>query len=482
MLAEVAVSTSSRDSAVHIWDIRNGALLATLKGNTCAPGAAAVVPAVGTHLAGTHSAPVQAASALPGDPAAAADAAALPGTAQASAHAGPLSGSNWSSGEHGWMLPSLLIAAQSDRASVNAWSFSKAQPVAKSIVPERLACIAVANSGRFCAAGGISGRLYLWELASGNLMRMFDAHYKPVKTLRFTADDAWLLSGGEDAMIHVWALNDLLNESMDHQELPPKIRSLKGHTLPIWDLATGTALVTVVFPRPLTCIAVDALETTVFAGSVDGTIRAVDLVRSANGSLRAIADGDIRDAEAEPRVFRSHTAAITCLSPSMDESLLVSGSEDGDCIVWDTSTRQPLRAFKAHKEPVSTVHVVLKPPGVGNPDAPSRVHLEQLKRFPVPRRSVDPGHTDGAAHAPVPVLPSRGIEALNDSLDTDNSSDAAYLIASVRQSAATQDAGGVAGPSELEILRSRLALVEKHNEELRRLNEELCESIVSRAL
>ena len=38
------------------------------------------------------------------------------------------------------------------------------------------------------------------------MLRMFDAHYKPVTVVRFTADDALMISGGEDAMIHLWLL------------------------------------------------------------------------------------------------------------------------------------------------------------------------------------------------------------------------------------------------------------------------------------
>ena len=36
----------------------------------------------------------------------------------------------------------------------------------------------VADDGWLCAGGGLSGRVYLWEVSSGALLRAWDAHYK----------------------------------------------------------------------------------------------------------------------------------------------------------------------------------------------------------------------------------------------------------------------------------------------------------------
>lgn len=63
----------------------------------------------------------------------------------------------------------------------------------------------------YCAVGTATGKLMLWEVGSGKLLAVLEkAHYRGVSALRFTDDGAFLLSGGDDAMVHVWRLSSLL--------------------------------------------------------------------------------------------------------------------------------------------------------------------------------------------------------------------------------------------------------------------------------
>jgi WD40 repeat protein len=41
-------------------------------------------------------------------------------------------------------------------------------------------------------------------MTNGNLIRMFDAHYKAVRIIKFSVDDVSFLSGGEDGSVHLW--------------------------------------------------------------------------------------------------------------------------------------------------------------------------------------------------------------------------------------------------------------------------------------
>lgn len=56
-----------------------------------------------------------------------------------------------------------------------------------------------------------------------------------------------------------------------------------------------------------------------------------------------------------------HSGTVYSLSLSFDGSLLISASEDGNCIVWDVASRQSLRKFESHKGPVTHVSCIMRP-------------------------------------------------------------------------------------------------------------------------
>jgi hypothetical protein len=43
---------------------------------------------------------------------------------------------------------------------------------------EQLRCVAASPDGSLVAAGGISGRVYVWQAGSGRLLRSWPAHYR----------------------------------------------------------------------------------------------------------------------------------------------------------------------------------------------------------------------------------------------------------------------------------------------------------------
>lgn len=100
----------------------------------------------------------------------------------------------------------LVAAALGARAAVHVWRWSKDQPIERMVCPERLACLAMSTDGAFIAAGGLNGKLYLWETSEGALLKVFDAHYARVTVIRFLGDSQSLLTAGEDGMFRVWSI------------------------------------------------------------------------------------------------------------------------------------------------------------------------------------------------------------------------------------------------------------------------------------
>ena len=176
----------------------------------------------------------------------------------------------------------------------------------------------------------------------------------------------------------------------------------------IWQLGSQETLATFCFPHPLTCIAVDPSETMFYVGTVAGTLHVAHLYpQSQPGVFTGLVPGSVVENDSMETGFVGHTGAIQSLSLSMDGSRLVSGSQDGSVIVWDTRSRQSLRTFDHHKGifekrsqkgPVTSVWVMLSPPFLFNPWDKIPTKMAQLQRYPKTRAQM---------HA-LPMTPRRG--------------------------------------------------------------------------
>ena len=135
--------------------------------------------------------------------------------------------------------------------------------------PEALQAMALAPSGRWIAGAAATGRAYLWQAATGHLLRVWDAHYGAVTRLAFTEDDAVVISAGDDATVRAWALAKCVPPPRLHTQCaaspshgpvrtsvrlgvrpyslvalrahmaPAPLYTWRDHTLPVTDVAVG---------------------------------------------------------------------------------------------------------------------------------------------------------------------------------------------------------------------------------------------------
>ncbi|KAJ3318336.1 WD repeat-containing protein 18 [Boothiomyces sp. JEL0866] len=412
---EVAISCSNKENVIHCWDIRTGVLVASYKAN------------LSSCVAIRKSY---------------------------------------------WLRAGMFLTPQMDKSTINVYQFSKSPAVFKFIVPEKLSVLEVSNSGDFCVGGGESGRIYIWEIATGRMIRMFDAHYKAVSCIKFSVDDIRLVTGGNDSQVLVWSFSQLLDLAVPQDSIPSSI-SLSGHSLPItglsisllphqnarvyscsmdksckiWEI-TGENIGTIIFPRSLTSIAVNATETAVFCGGVDGTIFQSNLYSEAKLQNYSTVT-DVQDSELLR--FEKHTDHIHQLCFSMDESLLVSASDDGTCQVWDVASRQSVRTF-TKKTPLTTCAVILQPPElVDQALAPKDLKITQFSRFP---------NSDLDMPYSVQIR-----EECTDSLEEITEKYFAPI-----------ELNG--GDDEIAELKSQIAMLTNHNTQLRKLNDELYTSVL----
>ncbi|XP_027093048.2 protein ROOT INITIATION DEFECTIVE 3 isoform X1 [Coffea arabica] len=277
-----------------------------------------------------------------------------------------------------FLASSQLRDSKSSSGSILYWSWNKPQPEVKSFPTEPINALASNCEGTYMVGGGVSGEIYLWEVATGRLLKKWHAHYRAVTCLVFSDDQSLLISGAEDGSVRVWSLLMIFDDQRREEAKYLYEYSFSEHTLKVtdvaagyggcnaiivsssedrtckvWSLSGGKLLRNIVFPSIIDAVVLDPGEHVFYAGGRDGKIYIAALNAQVNSSsnygFHIIGS------------LSEHNKAITCLGLSMDGYLLVSGSEDGMVRVWDTRTRNIFRVFRHAKGPVNNVLVIRQP-------------------------------------------------------------------------------------------------------------------------
>ena len=287
----------------------------------------------------------------------------------------------------------FVLAAESGRSFVHAWSWRKEQPRYRCQAPERVCCLACTADGAHCVAGGQSGKLYLWQVATGRLLLSWDGHFKPVSALATALCDGYLLSAGEDAIVLAWSFADLLHAAQSARDAtgfapaPTPYRTWTDHTLPVkalcvggcgqhdliasasadqtvrvWRLADASVgcLHAIALPSPLSAIAAHPRHEALYAGALDGRVFAIPLLATPSPE----GEGAFRSAVA------SRSGAVRALVVSVDGLRLYSVGAESGLRVWDSHTLalivvlQPTLTFE-YITPLPPIHAVLGAAGDG---------------------------------------------------------------------------------------------------------------------
>lgn len=253
--------------------------------------------------------------------------------------------------------------------SILYWAWNKAAAEVKSFPAEAINPLVSNTAGTYIIGGGSRGDIYLWEVASGRLLKRWHAHYRAVTCLVLSEDDSLLVSGSEDGCVRVWSLLQVFNGQHSHWYSFSEhslrvtdvvlgyggcnaliISSSEDRTCKVWSMSNGKLLRTINFPAIIDAVALDPGEHVFYAGSRDGKIyiAALNSDRNPNSSYGLHIIGTLSE----------QSKAVTCLALSMDGYLLVSGSVDGTIRILDTRSRQIRRMLKHSKGPVNNVLVV----------------------------------------------------------------------------------------------------------------------------
>ncbi|XP_065873369.1 protein ROOT INITIATION DEFECTIVE 3-like isoform X2 [Euphorbia lathyris] len=274
----------------------------------------------------------------------------------------------------------FLVASQVNKhgsvggGAVFAWHLNKPQSPILSYPIEAIGPICCSMDGVYLAGGAASGNAYIWEVASGRLLKTWHAHQTSLKCMVFSNDDSFLISGSGDGMICVWSMislldvenievsSSLLHYSLEHKSSISGLLTVSGSsnstflsssldaTCKAWDLASGRLVQTQEYQQAITAITLHPTEQFLFAGSKDGRI----FISEVNIGLMDEPFGVLE--EDQLVILEGHKGSITALTFSALG--LISASEDSTVCLWDASSWTTMLRFNYHKGPVTNVLVI----------------------------------------------------------------------------------------------------------------------------
>ncbi|KAK4348826.1 hypothetical protein RND71_031581 [Anisodus tanguticus] len=361
-----------------------------------------------------------------------------------------------------FLASSQLRESKSSSSSILYWSWNKPQVEVKSFPAEPINPLVSNSDGTYIAGGGASGDIFLWQVATGKLLKKWHAHYRGVTCLLFNDDQSLLISGSEDGSVRVWVFDDLLRgKAKQPYEYSFSEHSLKvtdvvigygganaivvsaseDRTCKVWSLSRGKMLRNIVFPSIIDAIALDTGEDVFYAGGRDGKIYIA--------ALNAVADPNNNFGLHILGCLSEQSKAITCLALSTDGDLLISGSEDGLVRVWNTKNHNIARIFRYAKGPVNNI-VVIKQPSLLSTRGSVNAQVPSVKRHgvslapPLEKYANSADENDYKAVIGPRIDPDRSVEASYISIQTLNN----QIIELQRQ--------GSSASAEMEIERLKL--------------------------
>ncbi len=217
-------------------------------------------------------------------------------------------------------------------------------------------CLAISRDGRFVACTCERPSIYLWEAATGNLVRVLRGHKNQVTGLAFDRAGN-LYSAGQDNLIKHWQTtsgqvkttwNDesgAFSLALAEDDSLLALACVDGKVR-LWDTKRGERIA--VFEGPTKSVITVAF-------SPDGAMLA------SSGDDGTIRLWNLRTQSAGP-ILQGHKQHVFCLAFSPDSRELASGGIDGDLLLWSIPERKVSRRLP-HSPTEARIYAVVYLPG-----------------------------------------------------------------------------------------------------------------------
>lgn len=216
--------------------------------------------------------------------------------------------------------PLYTLASASDDKSILLWSpLSSDLPISPSPLvghSNYVYSLAFSPKGNMLVSGSYDEAVFLWDVRSARIMRRLPAHADPVSGVDFLRDGSMVVSCAEDGLIR------------------------------IWDSATGQCLKTLVDEdrKPVTAVRFTPNGKFVLAWTLDGCIR---LWKYTEGACVKTYTGHMNKSYSLSGTIGEYMGGM--------EAFVASGSEDGDLVAWDVTSKEVLWRGRGHEDVVLSV-------------------------------------------------------------------------------------------------------------------------------
>jgi WD40 repeat protein len=208
--------------------------------------------------------------------------------------------------------------------------------------------------------------LRLWELESGQMIRLLEGHSGAVNAVAVTPDGLQAVSASDDNTLRLWDLESgqTLRTLKGHTECvtavaitPDGRRAVSGsddQTLRLWDLSNSQTIRTFELTARVLAVAVTPDGRRAVSGSVVDLAVAPTEQRALK--TKALRLWDLQSGQCL-RTLVGHTADVNAVAVTPDGRRAVSGSNDATLRVWDLDSGQLVRTLQGHSGAVNAVAV-----------------------------------------------------------------------------------------------------------------------------
>jgi pre-rRNA-processing protein IPI3 len=256
-----------------------------------------------------------------------------------------------------------FVALNVKSAALNYYMLGKERPVHRFFGQDRL-CV-ITSFGSYLLAGNEDGKLFLWDIPSGELLSCVEeAHLQRITVLRVGVDGI-VVSGSQDGTAKVWSVQALLEGRKEplfafseHTDTVTDVHigfgvgrncrmatSCMDRKVRVYDMVDFHLMAIFEFPSSVFRVLLNMTETLLYAACENGDICVVDL--ASDDRIIEEQAGISYSVNRSQYCLAGHKAPVTSMALSLDDGQLVSGDQEGHIVVWNTNGRQILRRITA---------------------------------------------------------------------------------------------------------------------------------------